>query len=175
MDRPMKNVHFAGMSLIFKVRDWVRPPEKVLAEVNIQKGFHVLDYGCGPGVFSIAAARRVGASGRVFALDIHPKAIQTVKDRAAKEGFNNIVTILADRPAEIEPESIDIVLLYDIFHMLSGSGEVLKGLHRVMKPNSLLSFSDHHMKEEQILSRMTADNLFVLKHRGKRTYSFVKK
>jgi ubiquinone/menaquinone biosynthesis C-methylase UbiE len=174
MDRPMSDPFFAGMSLLFSVRDWVRPPEKVLEEVDMQKGNNVLDYGCGPGAFSIAAARRVGESGKVFALDIHPKAIQMVKKRAAKEGLENIITILADHPGEIEPESIDIVLLYDIFHMLSDSGGVLKGLHRVMKPNSLLSFSDHHMKEEQILSRVTAENLFSLKQHGKRTYSFVR-
>jgi len=174
MDRPMSNPFFAGMSFIFSVRDWIRPPEKVLEEVDIRPGHNVLDYGCGPGAFSIAAARRVGKSGKVFALDIHPKAIQMVKERAAKEGLQNITTILADRPIGIEPESIDVVLLFDIFHMLSDAGGVLKGLHGIMKPNSLLSFSDHHMKEEQIISRMTAENLFTLKQHGRRTYSFVR-
>ena len=174
MDKPMPDVFFTGMSLIFQVRDWIRPPEKVLAEVDLRQGHHVLDFGCGPGAFSIAAARQVGKSGRVYALDVHPKAIHKVRERATREGLKNISTILSDNPGGVESESVDVVLLYDIFHMLGDGHSVLEELHRVLKPDALLSFSDHHMKQERILSDVTADGLFRLKGRGKRTYSFLK-
>ena len=60
------------MSLIFWLRDKVVPPLQVLNEVGIEPGYSVLDFGCGPGGFTIAAAKLVGTSGEVFAADIHP-------------------------------------------------------------------------------------------------------
>jgi ubiquinone/menaquinone biosynthesis C-methylase UbiE len=67
------------MSVVFKVRDLLQPPRKVLEEVGIKPGLRVLDYGCGPGGYVADAAERVGESGTVYALDIHPLAIQRVQ------------------------------------------------------------------------------------------------
>jgi ubiquinone/menaquinone biosynthesis C-methylase UbiE len=70
--------------------------------------------------------------------------------------------------------SIDVVLLYDIFHDLSDPNGVLGELHRVMRPHGILSFSDHHMRENEILSKVTEGGLFKLLRKGKKTYSFAK-
>ena len=53
MDKPMPNIGFTLMSLAFKVRDFLLPRKDVLAEVGIQPGFHILDFGCGPGLIMI--------------------------------------------------------------------------------------------------------------------------
>lgn len=174
MSKPMPNIAFAGMSLIFKVRDAIRPPEKVLAEVDISPGDKVLDYGCGPGTFSIAVARMVGDSGKVVALDIHPKAMDSVRKKAAGEGLTNIETVLASNPQGLETSAFDVILLYDIFHDLHDQNGVLQHLRRALKADGILSFSDHHLKEEQILAGVTGSGLFRLSKRGRRTYTFSK-
>jgi len=69
---------------------------------------------------------------------------------------------------------VDVVLLYDTFHDLSHPSGVLEELHRVLKPNGFLSFSDHHMKENEIVSKVTNKGLFRLSRKGKGTYSFSK-
>ena len=170
----MNNLAFAAMSFIFKIRDLVRPPKDKLLEIGIEPGGRVLDYGCGPGSFSIAAAKLVGKAGAVNALDIHAKAIESVKKKALKEGMDNIRTIQADSPAELTSESFDVVILYDIFHDFADPAGMLRGLHRVMKPDAVLSFSDHHMKEQAIMESVTKDGLFELARKGNRTYSFKK-
>jgi ubiquinone/menaquinone biosynthesis C-methylase UbiE len=154
-------------------RDLGHPPHEKLNEVGIQPGFHVLDYGCGPGSYTITAAELVGMSGKVYALDIHPLAIQRVKKKALKKRLTNIETIQSNCKTRLESNSIDVVLLYDIFHGLSDPESVLQELHRVMKPNSILSFSDHHIKEEEIPSRIP-ERLFILERKGKQTYRFLK-
>ncbi len=68
----------------------------------------------------------------------------------------------------------DVVLLYDIFHMLEDPEGVLKELHRVLKTEGILSFSDHHMKEDKITSEVTAGGLFKLVKKGRKTYRFAK-
>ena len=53
MDKPSSDFHFKGMSFLFKIRDLFLPRKNVLKEVGIRPGFHVLDYGCGPGAYLI--------------------------------------------------------------------------------------------------------------------------
>jgi len=77
MDKPMSDSHFKLMSFGYKFRDFFLPRMNVLKEAGIKPGFHVLDYGCGPGGYIIAAAELVGKSGKIYALDIHPLAIQS--------------------------------------------------------------------------------------------------
>ena len=174
MDKPMSNLAFAGMSLIFKIRDFIRPPKEKLLEIGIKPGDHVLDFGCGPGTFSLIAAELVGQSGKIFALDIQPKALRNVQENASKKKLNNITAMQADSPADLESESLDVAIVYDMFHDLGNPDGIVRELHRVIKPDGVLSFSDHHMKEEAILSGVTGSGLFELAKRGKRTYSFRK-
>jgi ubiquinone/menaquinone biosynthesis C-methylase UbiE len=174
MDKPATDFAFRFMSFLFIFRDILLPRKDVLAEVGIKPGFHILDYGCGPGSYAVVAARLVKESGKVYALDIHPLAIQKVRDAASKRGLANIETILSDCATGLPDESIDIVLLYDTFHELGKPDEVLAELHRVLKPNGILSFSDHHMKENEIVSKITDKGLFRLSRKGKRVYNFLK-
>ncbi|MDI6886277.1 MAG: methyltransferase domain-containing protein [archaeon] len=55
---------------------------------------------------------------------------------------------------------VDVVLLYDTFHTLGDPNGVLEELHRVLKPDGILSFSDHHMKENEIVSEVTSTYSF---------------
>jgi precorrin-6B methylase 2 len=87
------NLAFHLMSMEFHLRDWLRPPIKILQEASVHSGMTVLDFGCGPGGFSLAAARLVGPEGRVYAMDIHPLAVKSVQRAADKQGFNNIQTV----------------------------------------------------------------------------------
>ena len=174
MDKPMSDCHFKFMSFGYKFRDFFVPRKKILDEAGIKEGFHILDYGCGPGGYVTAASKLVGKSGKVYALDIHPLAIQKVKDIVCKYNLQNVETICSDCKTGLPDNSIDVVLLYDTFHDLSHPNRVLKELDRVLKPKGILSFSDHHMEENEIITKLTNKGLFRLSGKGKRTYSFLK-
>ncbi len=174
MDRLESNFGFRVMSFIFKLRDFFLPRKDVLKEVGIKSGFSVLDYGCGPGSYIIATTELVGESGKVYALDIHPLAVEKVRDIAAKRQLPNVETILSDCKTGLPEDSVDVVLLYDTFHDLSDQNGVLQELHRILKRGGILSFSDHHIKEDEILANITIGGLFRLSKKGERTYSFVK-
>jgi ubiquinone/menaquinone biosynthesis C-methylase UbiE len=143
-------------------------------EAGIEEGFHVLDYGCGRGSYVRAVSEVVGESGKVYALDIQPLAVESVKKIAEKRGLANVETILSDRKTGLPDESLDVVLLYDTFHDLVDPNGVLEELNRVLKPDGVLPFSDHHMKEHEIISKITNRGLFRLLRKGERTYSFLK-
>ena len=170
----METLAFKLTALWFGLRDRITPPETVLDEVEIREGFHVLDYGCGPGSFTLLAAERVGPSGKVYAADMNPLALQHVQKAAAKKGLGNIEVIHTDCATGLESESVDLVLLYDTYHELENPASVLEELYRVLKPQGVLSFSDHHMREEDILREITGGGRFRLMAKGKRTYTFAK-
>ena len=174
MDNLKSNLHFKCMSFGFMFRDLLNPPKKKLNEAGITPGLHILDYGCGPGSYSIAAAKLVGQSGKVYALDIHPLAIQRLQQLVSRKGLTNVETICSDCATGLNDESIDVVLLYDTYHDLRDPHGVVDELHRILKPAALLSFSDHHMKEDAIVSAMTKQKLFSLSKKGKRSYIFMK-
>jgi ubiquinone/menaquinone biosynthesis C-methylase UbiE len=175
MDKAESNLGFRLMAFGYKFRDLRLPRRDILKEVGIRPGFRVLDYGCGPGSYISPLAELVGESGKVYALDIHPLAIRKVKDIASKKKLANVETILSDCQTGLPDNSLDVVLLYDIFHHLRDRDKVLKELHRVLKPDGVLSFSDHHMEEDEIVSAVTNSGFFSLSRKGQRTYSFIRK
>lgn len=175
MNKPMSDFHFKLMSSIgIKIRNLFLSPAKIIKEVKIESGFQVLDFGCGAGYFTLMAAEIVGESGKVYALDIHPLASKIVEKRANKKKLANVKTILSDCQTGLPDNTMDVILFYDTFHLLNEPDKVLVELHRVLKPNGILSFSDHHMKEDEIISKVTNRELFRLSRKGKRTYSLLK-
>jgi len=175
MDKPKCSFDFKLMALQYKFRDFLLSRTDVLKEVGIEPGFQVLDYGCGPGSYVTPLAELVGESGKVYALDIHPLAVQVVQRIASKKHLTNVEVILSDCETGLADNSVDVVLLYDTFHGLGDPNGVLAELHRVLKPDGTLSFNDHHMREHEIVSKVTRGGLFKLPRRGKKTYSFLKK
>jgi len=162
MNQAMPNLAFNLMALTFQVRDLIAPRRNVLQKAGIQPGFHILDYGCGPGSYVAAAVDMVGPAGMVYALDIHPLAVQKVERMARERGFRNVKTILSDSQTGLAENSIDVVLLYDVFHMLPEPQTVLAELHRVLKPEGALSFMPNHMEPHEAVSRVTRGGLFRL-------------
>ena len=171
----MSRVGFSLMSFAFKVRDIIIPRKDVLKEVRIEPGFYVLDYGCGPGSYNAPLIELVGTSGVIYALDIHPSAIKKVRKIAAQRAVSNIKTIESDCDTGLPDNHLDVVLLYDTFHNLCRPEDVLRELQRVLKPGGILSFSDHHMDEQDILAKVTETGLFTLSAKVKKTYTDLQK
>jgi ubiquinone/menaquinone biosynthesis C-methylase UbiE len=131
----------------------------------------VLDFGCGPGGFSIAAARIVGPEGHVYALDVNPRALDAVRRAAGRAGLDNLSCLPAEELKTFPERCIDVVLLYDVLHDIPDPGPALAGLHRVIKPDGILSVSDHHLDEARILAAVGSAGTFDLASRPVRPWN----
>ena len=172
MQNPMPKLNFRIISFILKIRDVFYPPKYILKDVGIRPGACVLDFGCGPGSYSIAIAELLAGTGKVFALDMHPLAIKKVNHTAQKKKLTNIKTILSDCDTGLPSNSVDIVLLYYTFNDLGNPEKVLQELYRVLKPQGTLSFSEYNIKK--ISSKLEKKELFKIKNRDEITHTFLK-
>jgi len=91
-----------------------------LTAIGARPGLRVLDFGCAEGAYSIPAARIVGEQGKVYALDKNPEALNTLRRLASACGLTQIDTVNThgDIRVPLEDESVDIVLLHDILHLI---------------------------------------------------------
>jgi ubiquinone/menaquinone biosynthesis C-methylase UbiE len=174
MGKPQSKLDFTLMSLSFKFRDSFSPRKNILKEVGIRAGFHVLDYGCGPGSYIEPLIKLVGKTGRIYSLDNNQLAINSVKKMIIKKHLGNVETIHSDCKTGLPDNSMDIILLYDTFHDLKHPNDVLKELHRVLKGHGILSVSDHHLEENELVTNLADSGFFKLSVRGTKTYSFLK-
>ena len=103
---------------------------------DLPVGSTVLDLGCGAGMDSIIAARRVGPTGRVIGIDFSEAML--LRARAAKELVNLPHLQFQQGDAEYLPladESIDVALVNGIFNLNPKRKEVLSELARVLRPH----------------------------------------
>ncbi|MDP8218289.1 MAG: class I SAM-dependent methyltransferase [Candidatus Theseobacter exili] len=150
------------------------PRRRITEEIGIKPGFYVVDYGCGPGSYVVPLSEMVGEKGRVYTLDINPLAIWKINTVISKKKLGNVEAICSDCKTGLADGSIDAVILYDVLHTLSDPDGVLTELNRVLKPDGMLSFLDHKTAEDKLVEKITADGMFRLATRGKRTYTFKK-
>jgi ubiquinone/menaquinone biosynthesis C-methylase UbiE len=134
-----------------------------LSALGIRKGWSVLDFGCGPGSYSIAAAKIVGASGKVYAVDLHPKALEMVERKAASAGLKNIETIFSELETGLAESSVDAVLLHGGLGQRKDVRSLLRELHRVVKKKGSLHVRNSGFKEGRLEDIMVKDGLFHIK------------
>jgi ubiquinone/menaquinone biosynthesis C-methylase UbiE len=161
-NQPMPGIFFWAMAAMFKIRDWLEPRSKLLDEIIVNTGDTVLDFGCGPGSYVLELAKRVGTDGTVIAVDIHPLAIQSVEALNRQHDLHNVRTYLMDgvNLPHISDNSVNTVLLFDVFHMLGDQKGVLAELQRVLHPAGILAVHDPHMDRDELVQGVTRTRYF---------------
>jgi SAM-dependent methyltransferase len=94
----------------------------------------VVEFGCGYGTFTTAAARRV--TQRVLALDIEPAMVAATRQRAAHDGLTNVVAQVRDFVAHgsgLPDGSAGYALLFNILH-LANPVDLLREARRTLQP-----------------------------------------
>jgi len=132
---------------------------------GVRAGQIVLDYACGPGFYSIPAARLVGPSGHVFALDIQPAAAVMVEARARAAGLTNVTTITSACGTSLPDGTVDLVLLYDAIAGIADKRAVLAEIDRVLRPGGVLSVWVEHGRPEATVPLITGNSRFILRER----------
>ncbi|HEX2689086.1 MAG TPA: class I SAM-dependent methyltransferase [Kofleriaceae bacterium] len=123
-------------------RDAWQQPERVLAALDLHPKMGIADIGAGTGYFAVRLARAV-PDGLVIATDIEPDMVRYMTDRAAREGLTNLRAVQTP-PADpqLAAESVDRILVVDVWHHLDDRVAYARALARALRPGGKLAIVD---------------------------------
>jgi ubiquinone/menaquinone biosynthesis C-methylase UbiE len=118
---------------------------RVMDILSIRSGKSVADIGAGSGWFTVRAAKRVGAAGAVYAVDINPEAVRYISERAGKEKLANVKAILSKPDDPLLPrDSVDAVLLLKTYHEVAHPVELLRNLRASLRAGAKVGIIDRN-------------------------------
>lgn len=120
---------------------WQRPAE-VFDALGVKAGDRVADIGCGFGYFTFRLAARVGAEGKVYAVDIDKAAIDKVRQRKEREKLMQVEPVLGESSDPHLPNDLDAVLIVDSYHEFREYDQTMQAVFRALKPGGRLVIID---------------------------------
>ena len=113
-------------------------PREFLVGNGLRREQAVIDYGCGPGFFTMPAAEIVGSSGRVYAVDIEQEMLDLVESRATAAGQQNVTTVLnADGRVPLPDRIADYAICGLVLHYRpdhAGRFKMVEDIRRLLCP-----------------------------------------
>ena len=116
-------------------------PQNVVAQMGLTVGQTVADFGSGSGYFAIGAAKMVGNTGKVLAVDVQQSKLTAVSSIASQQGFKNIQLVQEDLDSPVKniPEgSCDAVIMASVLHEVKNREQLLKNAYKVLKTGGLI-------------------------------------
>jgi ubiquinone/menaquinone biosynthesis C-methylase UbiE len=168
-------------------RDAWQKPDKVVRFLGVRSGQSVADLGAGTGYFTVRLAKAVGASGKVYAVDIEPALVDHIAERARSAGLAQVVPVLAAAAdARLPERSVDLVLVVNTWHHIDDRLRYLERLSRALKPGGRIAIVDfregdlpvgppagHKLHREAILSELAAGGWSLGDEYRKLPYQYV--
>ncbi|MBM3442290.1 MAG: class I SAM-dependent methyltransferase [Bacteroidetes bacterium] len=148
--------------------------EQLLRNMGLKQGMQVADIGAGSGFYTIRIAQRIGR-GTVYAVDIEPAMLSFIQKRVARQKLKNVKPIRCDTvQIPLPEESIDVILIVDVYHEMSHPREMLSSMYRMLKSSGRIFLVEfraedpnvpikavHKMTESQAIREFAASS-FIL-------------
>ena len=127
-------------------------PATLWKELDFSQGITLLDLGCGPGHYALAAAQRIGPEGTVYAVDLWDEGVAHLQQRASQECLFNIKGLVAEAgDIPLDDRSVDVGFMATVLHDLVEAGTAagaLQEMLRVLKPGGLLAIVEFDKIDE---------------------------
>ena len=149
----------------------------MLANLGLKLGMTVCDMGCGNGFHALKMAKMVGPRGRVLGVDIQPKMLELLTERAMDAGIANMVPIrgtVAD--PKLPAGKVDLILCVDVYHEFSHPEHMLAAMRKSLAPDGVLVLVEfrgedpqvpikplHKMTKQQILKELPPNGFKLVK------------
>jgi ubiquinone/menaquinone biosynthesis C-methylase UbiE len=138
--------------------DWLEREERdkeentglLLKNLNVQPGMLIADIGAGSGYYSSLLSKMVG-NGKVYAVDVELEMIAFLKDRIKAEKTKNVLPVLStEQTVGLPANSIDLMLLVDVYHEFSYPYEMGLAMLEALKPGGKLVLVEFRTEDAMV-------------------------
>jgi ubiquinone/menaquinone biosynthesis C-methylase UbiE len=126
----------------------------IFRALGLTPGAVVADIGAGDGAYSSRLSAEVGGAGRVFAVDISPRALERLRARIERERLTNIDVIpgTIDDP-KLPSATLDAALIVNAYHEMTEHQSMLAKIRAALKPTGRLVIVEPISESSRTLSR----------------------
>ena len=153
-----------GYLLAGPIRRLLENPDKMLSEL-VEPGMTVLDIGCAMGFFTLPVARKVGSEGRVIAVDLQEKMLNSLRRRARRADLLERIELRTcgekDLGVDDLVNQVDLALAFHVVHEVPDAPGFFTQLYSAIKPGGrlLLAEPEGHITESEYAdTEATAQN-----------------
>ena len=117
--------------------------DKLATLLNWKPGSVVAEIGAGDGGLTLAAAERVGPTGRVYTTELDPKKLAKLESVAAAQKVHNITVVKAgEAETNLPRECCDSIFMRRVYHHFTQPAQEDASLFQSLKPGGLLAVID---------------------------------
>ena len=92
---------------------------------------------------------KAASAGKVLAVDVQPKMVAYLAERAKKEGLSNVVAVRGGEKSANLPEAVDLALLVNSFHHIEARIAYMKGLAKTLRPGGRVAIIEYRPDAER--------------------------
>lgn len=138
---------------------WLERPEREEEErlsllidlLELKPGMVVADIGAGSGVLTFLMAPQVAPEGKVIAVDIQEEMLVRLQNRLSRRDIHNVDMLLGEpKSPRLEPESVDLVLMVDVYHEFEFPHEMLTNISQALKPGGRIALVEYRLEDPEV-------------------------
>lgn len=136
-------------------REKEEQPAKLLPLLKLKEGEVVADIGAGSGYYTFKLAQLVGATGKVYAVDIQPEMLALIRKKMKAAKVENVIPHMGKvSDPRLPAGAIDLILMVDVYHEFSHPFEMTDAMIKALKPGGRLVFVEFRMEDDAVLIKL---------------------
>ncbi len=142
----------------FEGREWLERQSReqeesislALENLPISSNSVVADIGAGSGYYTFRIAPKV-TEGKVYAVEIQDEAIKYLQDRTKELDFSNVIPIMGgEQTPNLPANSIDLVIMVDVYHELEYPQEMLTAIKESLMPDGKILLIEYRGEDPEV-------------------------
>jgi len=147
-----RTMHYTGAEwLIRDEREREERCSMMIANLGIKPGMTICDMGCGNGFHTLRMAELTGKDGIVLGVDVQSEMLEYLRERSEEQGIENIVPILGSfHNPRLPPNSIDLILLVDVYHEFSHPERMLESMRKSLTEDGVIVMVEYRSEDPEV-------------------------
>ena len=139
--------------------DWLERPEReeeektdvMIDALKFREGEIVADIGCGSGYISRRIAKKIGAKGVVYGVDIQQEMLDLLAKRMAMFRIENVKPVMGEvTDPKLPPESCDTMIMVDVYHEFDQPYEMIVNMVKALKQGGRIVFVEFRKEDANV-------------------------